>query len=137
MRTLRPSRDRCLSELVEPCAEPTWCARAEFFRGGTSSSNPPPSSGESTNHRFLCRRFHAANSDHPESRPRPARRHARQPWQACGWEGFVTATISARTESENWSGVMRLRQRFASEQSLRRGEWRASGSKEHLCISVM
>jgi hypothetical protein len=46
------------------CAEPTWRARTEFLRGGTNSSNPSPSRGESTNHRFR-RRFYAANSDHP------------------------------------------------------------------------
>ena len=49
MRTFRPPRDQCLSELVEPCAEATWRARGEFLRGGTNSSNPSPSSGESTN----------------------------------------------------------------------------------------
>ena len=38
---------RCLSELVEPCAETTWRARTEFLRGGTNSSNPSPSSEES------------------------------------------------------------------------------------------
>ena len=47
MRTFRPPRDQCLSELVEPCAEATWRARGEFLRGGTNSSNPSPSSGES------------------------------------------------------------------------------------------
>src|SRR6516162_8783075 len=47
IRTFRPSPDQCLSELVEPCAETTWRARGEFFRGGTNSSNPSPSSGES------------------------------------------------------------------------------------------
>ena len=41
-------RDQRLSELVEPCAETTWRARGEFLRGGTNSSNPSPSSGEST-----------------------------------------------------------------------------------------
>ena len=46
------SRDQRLSELVEPCAETTWRARGEFLRGGTNSSNPSPSSGESTNFRF-------------------------------------------------------------------------------------
>jgi hypothetical protein len=51
-----PLGDQCLSELVEPCAETTWRARGEFLRGGTNSSNPSPSSGESTNFRFLSRR---------------------------------------------------------------------------------
>jgi hypothetical protein len=54
---------------------PSWWSRTRkphgapergFIDGGTNSSNPPPSRGESTNHRFR-RRFHAANSDHPES----------------------------------------------------------------------
>jgi hypothetical protein len=53
IRTLRPSRDQCLSELVEPCAETTWRARGEFLRGGTNSSNPSPSSNESANFRSL------------------------------------------------------------------------------------
>ena len=47
VRTFRSSRDQCLSELVEPCAETTWRARGEFLRGGTNSSNPSPSSEES------------------------------------------------------------------------------------------
>jgi hypothetical protein len=47
IRTFRSSPDQCLSELVEPCAETTWRARGEFLRGGTVSSNPSPSSGES------------------------------------------------------------------------------------------
>jgi hypothetical protein len=47
IRTFRPSRDQCLSELVEPCAEITWRPRGEFLRGGTNSSNLSPSSGES------------------------------------------------------------------------------------------
>jgi hypothetical protein len=34
--TFRPSRDQCLYELVEPCAETTWRAPGEFLRGGTN-----------------------------------------------------------------------------------------------------
>ena len=58
---------RCASELVEPCAETTWRARTEFLRGGTNSSNPSLSSGESANHRFR-RRFRGL--DVRGSRPR-------------------------------------------------------------------
>ena len=47
IRSFRPSRDQCLSELAEPCAETTWRAPGEFLRGGTNSSNPSPSCGES------------------------------------------------------------------------------------------
>jgi hypothetical protein len=39
--------DQCLSELVEPSAETTWRARGEVLSGGTNSSNPSPSSGDS------------------------------------------------------------------------------------------
>jgi hypothetical protein len=46
IRTFRPFPDQCLSELVEPCAE-TTCAPEGFLHGGTVSSNPSPSSGES------------------------------------------------------------------------------------------
>jgi hypothetical protein len=53
IRTFRPPRDQCLSELVEPCAETAWRARTEFLRGGTNSSNPSPSSGELANFWFL------------------------------------------------------------------------------------
>jgi hypothetical protein len=45
--TFRPTRDQCLYELVEPCAETTWRARRAFLRGGTNGSNPAPSSSES------------------------------------------------------------------------------------------
>ena len=44
-------RTGCFSELVEPCAETTWRARGEFLCGGTNSSNPSPSSGESGENR--------------------------------------------------------------------------------------
>src|SRR6516162_4142181 len=47
IRTFRPSRDQCLSELAEPCVETRWRAPGEFLRGGTNSSNPSPSSSES------------------------------------------------------------------------------------------
>ena len=52
MRAFRPPRDQCLSELVQPCAETTWRARGEFLCGGTNSSNPSSSSGESTANPF-------------------------------------------------------------------------------------
>jgi hypothetical protein len=51
--TFRPSRDQCLYELVEPCAETTWRARGAFLRGGTNGSNPARSSAESANLRSL------------------------------------------------------------------------------------
>jgi hypothetical protein len=37
------------------CHRSPWRARGEFLRGGTNSSNPSPSSGESANLRFLRR----------------------------------------------------------------------------------
>jgi hypothetical protein len=46
-KTFRPSRNQCRSELVNPYAETTWRAQGEFLRGGTNSSSPSPSGGES------------------------------------------------------------------------------------------
>ena len=62
IRTFRPSRDQCLSELAEPCAETTWRARGEFLRRGTNSSNPSPSTGESANFQSLSVIFRSSRS---------------------------------------------------------------------------
>ena len=52
------ARSRPVSVFLGISASPSWCSRArkphgapegEFLRGGTNSSNPSPSSGESTN----------------------------------------------------------------------------------------